>query len=103
MAMSKRQELWLIVFLGVMSAMAPLSTDMYLPALPSMMTAFGVTPSVIQLTLTASMAGMAGPGQSQPAWRYQWRLAVRPSPNSTRGRHPGTTAIARVSLTQSRW
>lgn len=47
------------VFLGMLAAIAPLSTDMYLPALPSMMTAFGVTPSVIQLTLTASMAGMA--------------------------------------------
>jgi DHA1 family bicyclomycin/chloramphenicol resistance-like MFS transporter len=40
------------VFLGMLAAIAPLSTDMYLPALPSMMTAFGVTPSVIQLTLT---------------------------------------------------
>lgn len=52
--------LWLMtVFLGMLAAIAPLSTDMYLPALPSMMTAFGVTPSVIQLTLTASMTGMA--------------------------------------------
>jgi DHA1 family bicyclomycin/chloramphenicol resistance-like MFS transporter len=32
---------------------------MYLPGLPAMMTDFGVVPSMIQLTLTASMAGMA--------------------------------------------
>lgn len=47
------------VFLGMLAAIAPLSTDMYLPALPSMMEDFSVTPSMIQLTLTASMAGMA--------------------------------------------
>ena len=61
MTQTKRSR-WLLlmtVFLGMLAAIAPLSTDMYLPALPSMMTAFGVTPSVIQLTLTASMAGMA--------------------------------------------
>lgn len=49
----------LIVFLGMLAAIAPLSTDMYLPALPAMMTDFSVTPSMIQMTLTASMAGMA--------------------------------------------
>lgn len=61
MTQTKRSR-WLLlmtVFLGMLAAIAPLSTDMYLPALPSMMTAFGVTPSVIQLTLTASMTGMA--------------------------------------------
>ena len=61
MTQNKRSR-WLLlmtVLLGMLAAIAPLSTDMYLPALPSMMTAFGVTPSVIQLTLTASMAGMA--------------------------------------------
>lgn len=47
------------VFLGVLAALAPLSTDMYLPSLPEMMDDFHVSPSVIQLTLTASMAGMA--------------------------------------------
>lgn len=49
----------LTVFLGMLAAIAPLSTDMYLPGLPAMMTDFGVVPSMIQLTLTASMAGMA--------------------------------------------
>lgn len=49
----------LIVFLGMLAAIAPLSTDMYLPSLPFMQGDFGVGASMIQLTLTASMAGMA--------------------------------------------
>ena len=58
----QRQHLMigLTVFLGMLAAIAPLSTDMYLPGLPAMMADFGVVPSMIQLTLTASMAGMAG-------------------------------------------
>ena len=59
MAMSKRQELWLIVFLGVMSAMAPLSTDMYLPALPTVQNDLGISASVAQMTLTMTLIGMA--------------------------------------------
>lgn len=57
----QRQHLMigLTVFLGMLAAIAPLSTDMYLPGLPAMMADFGVVPSMIQLTLTASMAGMA--------------------------------------------
>ena len=49
----------LTVFLGFLAAMAPLSTDMYLPGLPQMTTELGVGASLIQLTLTMSMAGMA--------------------------------------------
>lgn len=48
-----------IFFLGFLAAMAPLSTDMYLPGLPQMTTELGVGASLIQLTLTMSMAGMA--------------------------------------------
>ena len=55
----RRMMALLTVFLGLLAAIAPLSTDMYLPALPVMMNDFAVTPSMIQLTLTASMAGMA--------------------------------------------
>jgi DHA1 family bicyclomycin/chloramphenicol resistance-like MFS transporter len=51
--------LLLTIFLGMLAALAPLSTDMYLPALPEMTESFHVTPSMVQLTLTASMAGMA--------------------------------------------
>ncbi|OKY52619.1 multidrug effflux MFS transporter [Megasphaera cerevisiae] len=55
----KRMMALLTVLLGMLTAIAPLSTDMYLPALPVMMNDFDVSPSMIQLTLTASMAGMA--------------------------------------------
>lgn len=59
MMQRKKMMAFLTVFLGMLAAIAPLSTDMYLPALPFMMEDFSVTPSMIQLTLTASMAGMA--------------------------------------------
>lgn len=55
----KRMMVLLTIFLGMLAALAPLSTDMYLPALPEMMGDFDVAPSMIQLTLTASMAGMS--------------------------------------------
>ena len=59
MVMTKRMRLFLIVFLGVMSAMAPLATDMYLPSLPELAADFQTTPSAAQLTLTMTMLGMA--------------------------------------------
>ena len=49
----------LTIFLGALAALAPLSTDMYLPALPLMHGEFNVEPSLIQLTLTMTMLGMA--------------------------------------------
>jgi DHA1 family bicyclomycin/chloramphenicol resistance-like MFS transporter len=55
----RQSQLVLTVFLGALAALAPLSTDMYLPSLPLMSEKFGVTTSVIQLTLTMTMAGMA--------------------------------------------
>ncbi|WP_019552625.1 multidrug effflux MFS transporter [Propionispira raffinosivorans] len=55
----RKSQLVLTVFLGVLAALAPLSIDMYLPSLPLMPEEFGVTTSVIQLTLTMTMAGMA--------------------------------------------
>ena len=59
MSMSKSTRLWLTVFLGMMTAMAPLSTDMYLPSLPVMQADFGISASLVQLTLTMTMLGMA--------------------------------------------
>lgn len=57
--MSKGKQLWLTVFLGLMTAMAPLATDMYLPALPTVQLDFGITASLAQMTLTMTMIGMA--------------------------------------------
>lgn len=45
--------------LALLTAVAPLATDMYLPALPTMAADFGTTASAIQLTLTTFMIGLA--------------------------------------------
>jgi DHA1 family bicyclomycin/chloramphenicol resistance-like MFS transporter len=42
-----------IVILGALTAFAPMSIDMYLPAFPALQTAFGTGPGPIQLTLAA--------------------------------------------------
>ena len=52
-------SLRLIIFLGMLTAIAPLSTDMYLPALPEVQMDFGVSTSLVQLTLTMTTLGMA--------------------------------------------
>ena len=50
---------WLIVFLGALTALTPLSTDMYLPALPLMPDVFHTSASNIQLTLSMVIIGVA--------------------------------------------
>ena len=52
----------LMALLGALSMFAPLSTDIYLPALPSMAHALSASASAVQLTLTASLIGL-GAGQ----------------------------------------
>lgn len=59
MTMSKKEKLWLMIFLGMMTAIAPLATDMYLPSLPIMQTELGITASLAQMTLTMTLFGMA--------------------------------------------
>ena len=49
----------MIVILGSLAAFGPLSIDMYLPALPSLALELQTTPSLIQLSLTACLLGMA--------------------------------------------
>lgn len=49
----------LLLFLGMMTAVAPLAMDMYLPALPAVSEELHISPSLAQLTLTAVMVGMA--------------------------------------------
>lgn len=50
---------WLVLILGALSAMAPLSIDMYLPALPQVASAFGVNASTAQLSITFCLLGLA--------------------------------------------
>nr|CRL69044.1 Bcr/CflA subfamily drug resistance transporter [Mycolicibacterium komanii] len=49
----------MIVVLGVMVALGPLTIDMYLPALPRIAEELGVSSSVAQLTLTGTLLGLA--------------------------------------------
>jgi DHA1 family bicyclomycin/chloramphenicol resistance-like MFS transporter len=50
---------FLIIFLGMMSAFGPFLTDMYLPTLPSMVNDFNTTETLVQLSLTMGMIGLA--------------------------------------------
>lgn len=49
----------MIVVLGLLVALAPLTIDMYLPALPRIADELAVSSSVAQLTLTGTLAGLA--------------------------------------------
>jgi DHA1 family bicyclomycin/chloramphenicol resistance-like MFS transporter len=49
----------LIVVLGLVNAIGPLSIDMYLPAFPEIASSLGSSASAVQLTLTACVAGLA--------------------------------------------
>jgi len=55
----RRYFIYLMVFLGALSAFGPFITDFYLPTLPSMADIFHTSPSMVQLGLTASLLGLA--------------------------------------------
>lgn len=77
--------------LALLSATAPLATDMYLPGLPIMSESLGTTTVGVQLTLTTFMAGL-GAGQ----------LIVGPLSDSWGGRRrlllSGTVVLALSSV-----
>lgn len=56
---ARRTGLLVTFILGGLTALPPLSMDMYLPALPQVTTALRSPAATIQLTLTACLAGMA--------------------------------------------
>ncbi len=60
--MSRTFRLRLIVVVGLLSAMAPMANDMYLPAFPDVAASLGVPVSDVQLTLSSSLLAM-GLGQ----------------------------------------
>lgn len=51
---------FILVFAALLSAFGPFMTDLYLPAFPEMKEYFGTTASLIQLSLTFGMIGLAG-------------------------------------------
>jgi MFS transporter, DHA1 family, multidrug resistance protein len=56
---SKSQRLWMACVLGTLAAFGPLSIDMYLPALPNLAKDFQTNPSLVQLSLTFFLLGLA--------------------------------------------
>ncbi|QCD45536.1 multidrug effflux MFS transporter [Campylobacter mucosalis] len=52
-------KIFLLLFLGALSAFGPFVIDLYLPALPLISHSFHTSASMTQLTLTTSMAGLA--------------------------------------------
>lgn len=57
--LGRRYYVFLLVFLGMLSAFGPFVTDMYLPTLPSMAGVFHTSASMVQMGLAASMFGLA--------------------------------------------
>ncbi|GII96635.1 multidrug effflux MFS transporter [Sinosporangium siamense] len=55
----RRRRVLLLTLLGALSAIGPLTIDMYLPALPAITGEFGTGAAQVQLTLTASLIGAA--------------------------------------------
>ncbi len=58
-SVSRSRRLTIAAILGALSAIGPLSIDMYLPALPALGEAFGAPDAVAQLSLTACLLGIA--------------------------------------------
>lgn len=52
-------RLYILIVVGIVSAFGPFVTDFYLPALPVLAGYFDTTASLVQLTLTFSMVGLA--------------------------------------------
>src|SRR6185312_14046612 len=52
----------IVLVLGLLTALGPLTIDMYLPALPTISDDFGVSAAAVQLTLTGTLVGL-GIGQ----------------------------------------
>jgi MFS transporter, DHA1 family, multidrug resistance protein len=49
----------IVLVLGLLTALGPLTIDMYLPALPSITDDFHTTAAAVQLTLTGTLVGLA--------------------------------------------
>ena len=57
--MTARQRFNLVLVLGSLIAIGPLTIDMYLPALPAIAADLQTTSAAVQLTLTGTLAGLA--------------------------------------------
>lgn len=57
--MDNRQRVQLVLVLGALIAIGPLTIDMYLPALPAITAGLQTTETAVQLTLTGTLVGLA--------------------------------------------
>lgn len=57
--MKKNSSLFILLLVGFVSAFGPFVTDFYLPALPEVSKYFRTSATMVQLTLTVSLAGLA--------------------------------------------
>lgn len=57
--MTNRQRAQLVLVLGALIAIGPLTIDMYLPALPAITAGLQTTETAVQLTLTGTLIGLA--------------------------------------------
>lgn len=57
--LSSRTRTSVVVILGLLVALGPFTTDLYLPAFPAVQAAFGTSDVAIQLTLSATVLGFA--------------------------------------------
>ncbi|NJC14596.1 DHA1 family bicyclomycin/chloramphenicol resistance-like MFS transporter [Micromonospora profundi] len=57
--MTNRQRAQLVLVLGALIAIGPLTIDMYLPALPAITSGLETTETAVQLTLTGTLVGLA--------------------------------------------
>jgi DHA1 family bicyclomycin/chloramphenicol resistance-like MFS transporter len=57
--MTPRERLRLVLVLGFLIALGPLTIDMYLPALPTITADLQASAAAVQLTLTGTLAGLA--------------------------------------------
>nr|WP_173166906.1 multidrug effflux MFS transporter [Phytohabitans suffuscus] len=57
--MGRRDRLRLVLVLGSLIAIGPLTIDMYLPALPAITAGLETTDTAVQLTLTGTLIGLA--------------------------------------------
>lgn len=57
--MKQNSSLYILLLVGFISAFGPFVTDFYLPALPALSDSLHTSTSMVQLTLTVSMVGLA--------------------------------------------
>jgi DHA1 family bicyclomycin/chloramphenicol resistance-like MFS transporter len=56
---NNKNILFLVVFMGLLVGLPALTTDIYLPSFPALASFFDTSASSIQMTLTATMIGVA--------------------------------------------